>query len=111
MAMAYEIPPKPHQYVPPPKRPIRTGADRRRFGKIVIAVGVVFFIGSFGYAMHGGTMTKSQAFIATFPLFLILAAFGGAIWKQGAEGIGPMVAYLSAAVGLCGAVAYWIWGK
>jgi hypothetical protein len=40
-----------------------------------------------------------------------VAAFGSAIWRQGAEGIGPMVTYLSAVVGACGAVAAWLWGK
>jgi hypothetical protein len=109
--MAYEIPPAPRDYVPPPKRPLRTDADRRRIGLGVIAFGVVFFVGSFVYVRHGSTLSSAQAFVATFPLALLFFAFGGAIWKQGAEGIGPMVAYLSAAVGLCGLVAYWFWGK
>ena len=109
--MSYEIPPAPHEYVSPPKRPQRTPADYARMGKIIIAVGTLIFIGGFAYAARGSTMTSQQAFIAMVPLFLIFAAFGGAIWKQGAEGIGPMVAYLSAAVGACGAVAAWLWGK
>ena len=109
--MTYDVPPAPRDYVPPPKPPIRTDADRRRFGMAVIAFGIVFFIGSFIYGRSSTTMTAGQAFVATFPLFLIFAAIGGAIWKQGAEGIGPMVAYLAAAVGACGAVAAWLWGK
>jgi hypothetical protein len=111
MAMAYDIPPAPHEYVPPPKAPKRTPADFARIGKLTIAAGAAIFTGGFVYSVHGGTMTWGQAFAAMLPLFLIFCAMGAAIWKQGAEGIGPMVAYLSAAVGLCGFVAYWFWGK
>lgn len=109
--MAYDIPPAPHEYVPPPKAPKRTPEDHARIGKIVIGLGALFFIGGFVYAKQDTTTTSTQVFVAMFPLFLIFAAIGGAIWKQGAEGIKPMVAYLSAAVGLCGFVAYWFWGK
>ena len=109
--MRYQIPPAPHEYVPPPKSPKRTPADYARVGKIIIAIGAVFFIGAFVYFMRTGTMTGTQAFVAAVPLFIIYAAFGWAIWKQGMEGLGPMVAYLSAAVALCGAVAAWLWGE
>jgi|GEM_PF-5513137 len=109
--MSYEIPPAPHEYVPPPKRPQRTPADHARMGKLIIVAGALIFIGGFAYLMHGGTMTSKQAFVVMIPLFLIFAAFGGAIWKQSTDGIGPMVAYLTAAVGACGAVAAWLWGK
>ncbi len=110
-AMAYDIPPAPHEYVPPPQRPERTPADYARMGKLIIAAGALVFIGGFAYSVHGSTMAPMQAFVAMLPLFLIFAAVGAAIWKQGAEGLGPMVAYLSAAVGACGAVAAWLWGK
>jgi hypothetical protein len=111
MTMAYEIPPAPHEYVPPPKKPKRTPADYARVGKIIIGLGGIFFVGAFAYMLHGTTMTPMQVFVATFPLFLIYAAVGWAIWRQGMEGLRPMVAYLSAVVGLCGFVAYWFWGK
>lgn len=111
MRMAYEIPPSPRDYVPPPKKLIRTDADRRRFGLGTIAFGIVFFTGSFFYVRHGSTMSAAQAFFATFPLAMLFFALGGAIWKQGADGLGPMVAYLSAAAGLCALVTYWFWGK
>ena len=109
--MSYEIPPKPHEYVPPLKRLKRTPAQYARMGKLIIAVGALIFIGGFAYGIHGDTMTPPQSFVATFPLFLIFAAFGGAIWKQGVDGIAPTVTYLSAAVALGGVVAAWLWGK
>ncbi len=108
--MTYDIPPKPHQYVPPPKRPIRSDADRVRFGKLVIACGAVFFAGSFAYVMSSGTMTGPQALVATLPLAMIFVALGAAIWKQGADGIGPMVAYIGAVVAACSMLAAWLWG-
>ncbi len=111
MAMAYEIPPRPRDYVPPQQPPKRTPAQLARIGKLTIATGALLFIGGFVYAVHGGTMTAAQALVAMAPLFLIFCAIGGAIWKQGAAGIAPMVAYLSVAVGLCGLVAAWFWGK
>jgi hypothetical protein len=111
MAMAYDIPPAPHEYVPPPKRRTLTPAQHARMGKLIIAAGAAIFIGGFAYSVHGGTMAPAQAFVAMFPLLLIFCAVGAAMWKQGAQGVGPMVAYLSAAVGLCGFVAYWFWGK
>ena len=111
MAMAYDVPPSPRDYVPALKPRIRTDADRRRLGMGTIAFGAVFFIGSFAYSLHSSSMTKTQAFLTTFPLFLLFAAIGGAIWTQGAEGIRPMIAYLSAVVSLCALVAYWLWGK
>jgi hypothetical protein len=111
MTMAYEIPPAPHEYVPPPKRRVLTPAQYARMGKLIIAAGAAIFIGGFAYCVHGSTMTPGQAFVAMAPLFLIFCAIGGAMWKQGAEGVGPMVAYLAAAVGACGAVAAWLWGK
>ena len=109
--MAYDIPPAPHEYVPPERALKRTPADFARIGKLTIASGALVFIGGFIYGVRGSTMTWGQAFAAMFPLFLIFCAFGAAIWKRGAEGVGPMVAYLSAAVGACGAVAVWLWGK
>jgi hypothetical protein len=109
--MAYEIPPAPHQYGPPPKAPKRTPADYAQIGKLTIVTGALIFIGGFAYGVRGSSMTSGQAFVAMFPLFLIFAAIGGAIWKQGVDGVGPMVAYLSAAVGACGLAAAWLWGK
>ncbi len=109
--MTYNVPPAPHEYVPPPKVPQRTPADFARIGKLTIVSGALLFIGGFAFVLHGATMTWGQAFATMVPLFLIFCATGGAIWKQGAEGIGPMVGYLSIAVGLCGFVAYWFWGK
>jgi len=110
-AMAYDIPPAPRDYVPPPRRRQRSPAHDARVGQMTIAAGAVIFMASFWYGTRGGAMTSLQAFVAMFPLFLMFAAIGTAIWKQGAQGIGPMAAYLSAAVSLCGLVAYWIWGK
>ena len=109
--MAYEIPPAPHECVPPPKARNRTPAELAWTGKLTIAAGALVFIGGFAYFTRGGAMAPAQAFVMMLPLFLIFCAVGGAIWKQGADGIGPMVAYLSAAVGACGAVAAWLWGK
>ena len=108
--MAYEIPPAPRDYVPPPKAPKRTPVVCARIGKLTIAAGALFFIGGFAYGVRGSSMTSLHAFMAMLPLFLIFAAVGAAIWKQGADGIGPMVAYLAAAVGACVAVAAWLWG-
>jgi hypothetical protein len=108
--MAYDIPPAPHEYVPPPKAPQRTSAQRARMGKLTIAAGVLIFIAGFAFLRRGNTMTPLQSFGTMLPLFLIFAAVGAAIWKQGADGVGPMVAYLSAAIGACGVVAAWLWG-
>jgi hypothetical protein len=107
--MAYDIPPAPHDYVPPPKP--RTPAHYARMGKVTIATGALLFIGGVIYVTRGGSMSPSQAIMAMLPLFLIFAAVGGAMLKQGAQGVGPMVAYLSAATGACGLVSAWLWGK
>ena len=77
--MAYDIPPAPHEYVPPPKAPKRTPEDHARIGKIVIGLGALFFIGGFVYAKQDTTTTSTQVFVAMFPLFLIFAAIGGMI--------------------------------
>jgi hypothetical protein len=111
MTVAYEIPPAPHEYVPPPKRPKRTPEDYARGGKLIIGLGGVFFVAGFAYMLHGTTMSPMQVMVATFPLFLIYAGFGWSIWRQGMEGLGPMLAYLSAVLGACGLVAAWLWGQ
>lgn len=98
-------------YVPPPKAPKRTPAEYARIGKTIIALGAIFFIGSFAYMLRSSTMTPMQALVASLPLFLIFASFGWTIWQQGMDGLGPMIAYLSAVVAACGAVAAWLWGK
>ncbi|ARQ00686.1 hypothetical protein [Pseudorhodoplanes sinuspersici] len=97
-------------YVPPPKAPKRTPADYARIGKTIIALGAVFFIGSFAYMRQGSTMSSMQALVASFPMLLIFVGFGAAIWKQGMAGLGPMIAYLSAVIAACGAAAAWLWG-
>jgi hypothetical protein len=107
--MGYDIPPRSQDYVPPPKP--RTPAQYARMGKVTIVAGALLFIGGVIYIARGTTMSPSQAIMAMLPLFLIFAAVGGAMLKQGAEGVGPMVAYLSAATGACGLVAAWLWGK
>jgi hypothetical protein len=109
--MAYKIPPAPNEYVPPPKAQNRTPAQYARIGKVTIAAGALIFVAGFAYLRSGNTMTPLQSFAAMLPLFLMFCAIGGAIWKQGTQGIGPMVAYLAAAVGACGVVAAWLWGQ
>jgi hypothetical protein len=97
-------------YVPPDK-PKRSPAGYRKAGWLFIALG--FFVSAVGlfYMMHDGSMSFSLALVTVLPLFLIFAAFGWSQFSMGKDGLGVMVSYLSTALGACGFLAAWLFGK
>ena len=98
-------------YVPPPKALKRSPRDYMIAGWLFTAVG--FFGAAIGlfYLMHGSTMSFSSALVTVIPLFLIFAAMGWSYFRMGEDGFGVMASYLSAAVGACGLLAAWLFGK
>ena len=109
--MAHQLPPRPHEYVPPPRRPDRSPAEQARLGRGVMALGVVVFAGGFAYFVYGSTMTAAQAVLAILPLAMIFVAVGWSICRMGEDGPGVIAGYLTAAVGVGALFASLLWGK